>query len=196
MRISLQPDLKVCGEAASVPEAIAAVAQTEPHLAIIDLSLQNSHGLDLVKHIKAMHPAVRMLVLSGFQDSLYAERCLRAGAHGYLNKQESSDKLLKAIYQVLRGQRFISAELTDRLIDDGLTSHEPPQTPADRLTDREMEIFFLIGNGFGTGTIADRLFLSRHTIDTHRANIKRKLGLKTAPELSRVAVEWVLAQQS
>jgi len=194
LRISLHPDLAVCGEAASVNEALAAVARTKPDLAIIDLSLQNSHGLDLVKHIKSRFPAVKMLVLSGFQESLYGERCLRAGALGYLNKQESNDNLIAAMRTVLTGQRFVGPELSERLINEGLEGVDASKTPIDRLTNREFEIFQMIGNGLGTGTIAERLFLSRHTIDTHRENIKRKLGLKNAAELTRAAVQWVLAQ--
>lgn len=194
MRLSLQSDLQVCGEAASVDEALAAIEQQQPHLAIIDLSLHDSQGLDLIKQIKTRYPSVLMLVLSGFQESLYAERCLRAGAVGYLNKQESNEKLLLAVRTVLAGERFLSPELAARLINTALGSEHETKSPMEQLTDRELEIFQMIGCGVKTGVIAERLFLSRHTVDTHRENIKRKLGILGGAELSRAAVEWTLAQ--
>lgn len=192
MRLSLQSDLEVCGEAASEDEAIKRVDETTPDLVLVDLSLQSGHGLDLVKQIKSRHPQTKMLVVSSFDESLYAERSLRAGAHGYLNKQESNEKLLDAIRTVLSGARFISATMSQRLLNQSLGASAQDKTPIERLSNRELEVFRLIGEGLTTGAIAERLFISPHTIDTHRDNIKRKLNLADAGELSRAAVQWVL----
>jgi DNA-binding NarL/FixJ family response regulator len=134
-----------------------------------------------------------MLVVSGFQESLYAERALRAGALGYLNKQESNDRLIEAIRTVLRGDRFVSPEITRRLVAQALASQDDTKSSVELLSDREMEIFRMIGQGQTSGVIAGKLHISTHTIDTHRENIKRKLGARNAAELTRQAVEWVLA---
>ena len=192
MRISAEPGLAVCGEAATEDEALALVKQSTPHLMIIDISLKVGHGLDLVKQIKSRYPKVRMLVVSGYQESLYAERALRAGAMGYLNKQESNDKLIEAIRTVLGGGRFVSAQLTQRLVAQALGNRDETRTPVETLTDRELEIFRMIGEGLTSSAIANQLFLSIHTIDSHRENIKRKLGAGNAAELNRQAVQWVL----
>ncbi len=192
MRISTQRDLQVCGEAATEQEALELVQATAPDLVIVDLSLKSGHGLEVIKQVKARYPSIKMLVLSGFQESLYAERVLRAGALGYLNKQESNEKALQAIRTVLAGQRFLSAEITQRLVNQALGSNDETKTPMERLTDRELEIFRMIGQGLTSGAIAKRLFLSSHTIDTHRENIKRKLDIKNAGELARAAAQWLL----
>ena|SRR6476620_618443 len=192
MRISTQPDLAVCGEAATEEEALSRVQQTSPDLVIVDISLKSGHGLEVIKQVKSRYPAVKMLVLSGYQESLYAERALRAGALGYLNKQESNDKVLDAIRTVLRGQRYISPEIAQRLVAQALGDTNETQAPIECLTNRELEIFRMVGEGMTSGAIANSLFLSTHTIDTHRENIKRKLNLKNAGELTRAAVRWVL----
>jgi DNA-binding NarL/FixJ family response regulator len=191
IRISLQPDLEVSGEAATEEEAIALANQTAADLMIVDLSLKGGHGLELIKRIKSLHPAVKMLVVSGFPESLYAERALRAGALGYVSKQDSNDKLIDAIRTVLAGRRFISPEISRRLVEQALGG-DMQKTPIERLSDRELEVFRMIGEGLATGTIASQLFVSALTINTHRENIKKKLGLSTAGELSRAAVQWVL----
>jgi DNA-binding NarL/FixJ family response regulator len=192
MRISTQPDLTVCGEAATEDEALSLVQETSPDLVLVDISLKSGHGIELVKQIKSRFPTVKTLVVSGYQESLYAERALRAGALGYLNKQESNDKVLEAIRTVLSGQRYVSAAISQRLVNQALGSTDETKLPMARLSDRELEIFRMIGEGLTSGAIATRLFLSTHTIDTHRENIKRKLDLKNAAELSRAAVQWVL----
>jgi DNA-binding NarL/FixJ family response regulator len=192
MRISLQPDLQVCGEAATVDEALAMVAKTKPHLAVIDVSLQAGDGLDLVKQIRVRHPHVKMLVLSGFDEALYAERALRAGALGYLNKQESDEKVIEAIRTVLAGDNYISPAMAQRLARKALNVTPKPRKPIESLSDRELEVFRLLGEGLTNSAIADRLFLSPNTVFTHRENIKRKLGLSNITELTRAAVQWVL----
>jgi DNA-binding NarL/FixJ family response regulator len=192
LRMSTRPDLKVCGEAATEEEALALVRETNPELVLIDISLKSGNGIELVKQIKSRHPAVKMLVISGFQESLYAERALRAGALGYLNKQESNDKVLDAIHTVLTGQHYFSPGITQRLIKQALGGERENTSTIGNLTDRELEIFRMIGEGLTSSAIAKGLFLSTHTIDTHRENIKRKLGLTNAGELTRAAVQWVL----
>jgi DNA-binding NarL/FixJ family response regulator len=192
MRVSAQQDLEVCGEAATEDEALALAKETSPDLMIVDISLKSGHGIELIKQVKARHPAVKMLVVSGFQESLYAERALRAGAMGYLNKQESNEKVIEAIRTVLHGERFVSPETTRRLVAQALSGRDDAKSPIEHLTDRELEIFRMIGQGLTSGAIAKQLHLSTHTIDTHRENIKRKLGAKTAAELSSQAVQWLL----
>jgi DNA-binding NarL/FixJ family response regulator len=192
LRISAFPDLEVCGEATSEDEAMELVGKTKPDLVIVDISLKSGHGIELIKRIKVSDPKIRMLVSSGFQESLYAERALRAGALGYLNKQDSGEKVIDAIRTVLAGERYVSDAITQRLVSQALGSRIESTDPIDLLTDRELEIFRMIGNGKTSGAIAEELFLSTHTIDTHRENIKRKLGAKNAAELSRNAVQFLL----
>jgi DNA-binding NarL/FixJ family response regulator len=192
LRISAFSDLEVCGEAASEDEAMLLVKQTNPHLIIVDISLKGGHGLELIKRVKSNYPKIKMLVSSGFQESLYAERSLRAGALGYLNKQDSGEKVIEAIRTVLRGERYVSPEITQRLVSQALGTKGESKDPIDLLTDRELEVFRMIGKGQTSSAIAADLLLSSHTIDTHRENTKRKLGLKNAAELSRQAVQFVL----
>ena len=192
LRISAFPDLEVCGEATSEDEAVELVGKTNPDLVIVDISLKSGHGIELIKRIKASDPKIKMLVSSGFQESLYAERALRAGAMGYLNKQDSGEKVIDAIRTILAGERYVSHAITQRLVSQALGNRSDSADPIDLLTDRELEIFRMIGNGKTSGAIAEELFLSTHTIDTHRENIKRKLGVKNAAELSRHAVQFLL----
>lgn len=192
MRISAFPDLEVCGEATTEEEAIDLLKSSEPDLIIVDISLKCGHGIELIKRVKSLNSNVKMLVSSGFQESLYAERALRAGALGYLNKQDSGEKVIDAIRTVLRGERYVSDEITQRLVSQALGNRNENKNPFDLLSDRELEVLRMIGNGQTSGKIASQLLLSTHTIDTHRENIKRKLGLKNAAELSRVAVQFLL----
>lgn len=192
LRISLHADLQVCGEAVSEDEAYESVKSLRPDLVLVDISLKHGHGLDLIKRIKALDPDIRMLVISGFQESLYAERAVRAGALGYLNKQESNEKMIEAIRTVLSGEYFLSSEMKRRLISQAVKKGDAAKSPIERLTDRELQVFRMIGEGLSSSAIASQLFLSIHTIDTHRENIKRKLSISTASELSRVAVQWML----
>jgi DNA-binding NarL/FixJ family response regulator len=192
LRISAYPDLEVCGEATTEDEAIELIPKTNPHLIIVDISLKSGHGIELIKRVHAKYPKIKMLVASGFQESLYAERALRAGALGYLNKQDSGEKVIEAIQTVLRGERFVSDEITKKLVAQALGNRADLADPMELLTDRELEIFRMIGNGQTSGAIANELMLSNHTIDTHRENIKRKLGFKNAAELTRRAVQFLL----
>lgn len=192
MRISTNPEWEVCGEAATVKEAMEIVEETHPDLITVDISLSNGHGIDLIKQVKSRYPAIKMLVISGFQESLYAERALRAGALGYINKQESNAKVIEAISAVLRGEHFVSEDLKQRLLSQAIAGRNAAKDPMEHLTDRELEIFRMIGEGFTSGAIASKLFLSSHTVDSHRENLKRKLGLTNGAELTRCAVQWVL----
>ena len=193
MRISLQPDLEVCGEAEDVREAMALIERARPDLVIVDISLKSGNGIDLLKQIRSHDDKIKLLVLSMYDDTLYAERSLRAGASGYLNKQASREKVVEAIRTVLAGQRYLSRETTDRLVGQALGGGNQQQASSvEGLSDRELEVFRLIGSGLTTGAIAERLHLSTHTIDSHRESIKRKLNLQNAAELAQHAVQWVL----
>lgn len=192
MRINSQEDMIVCGEAATEDSAVERVKQLCPDLVLIDISLKEGNGIELVKRIRLLNGTTKMLVVSTFQESLYAERALRAGALGYLNKQESNEKLLEAIRTVLRGERYVSDEVTQRLVSQALGKRAITDDPIETLTDRELEIFRLIGAGVGTSAIAEQLFLSTHTVDTHRENIKKKLGAKSGSELNRQAIQSML----
>jgi DNA-binding NarL/FixJ family response regulator len=195
VRIASQPDLKVCGEAADVAEAMERVKATAPDLVIIDLSLKSGHGLDLIKQIRAQYDQVKMLVASMYDESMFAERVLIAGALGYINKQEMPERILDAIRQVLLGKVYLSASMTERVLHRLAAVSAPLEvgtSPVASLSDRELEVFELIGRGVKTSQIASRLHLSVKTIETHREKIKVKLNVKTSTELSRYAVQWVL----
>ncbi len=191
--ISDESDLEVCGEAADEAQALQLVVTTRPDLVIIDLSLAGGSGLSLIEQIKAHHPAICMLVASMHDESLFAERVLAAGALGYINKQEAPSKIIKAIQRVLSGKVYVSDEMTERLVDSATGSRkESSQSPLQRLSNRELEVFELIGRGMTTGKIADHLQLSIKTIETHRENIKKKLGLGSGQELTRHAIHWLM----
>lgn len=196
--LSRQDNLAVCGEASDADSALAQIAKLNPDLVILDMSLKSGTGLDVIKQLRSnkngnADRTTAILVHSMYEDSLYAERVLQAGAMGYVNKQESPETVLSAIRHVLSGKVYLSPELTQRLLDRSV-GHQTQlyAEMSDRLTDRELEIFRLIGEAVPTGAIAERLFLSVHTIETHRQNIKKKLGIKNASELNQRAVQWVL----
>jgi DNA-binding NarL/FixJ family response regulator len=190
-RISAQPDMQVCGEAASVDEALVLLDTTRPALIVVDLALKGGHGLKLIKNVSQASPETRMLVVSAYEESLYGERVLHAGAHGYVNKQEAQQQVVDAIRVVLRGERYLSAELTQRLVERAV-GRGARVAGIDSLSDREIEIFELIGRGESTRSIAERLRVSVHTIESHRENIRAKLDLRTGSELVQRAVRWVL----
>jgi len=192
-RIAPQPDMEVCGEAAGVDEALAQVKATSPDLVVVDIQLAESHGMDLIKEIHGRFPSVKMLVVSAFDESLYAERALRAGAHGYINKRELQDNVIDAFRSVLDGQSYLSSKMTQQLVGQAIGGKDSSEgDPVRRLSNRELEVFELIGQGKTTAVIARQLQLSPHTIDSHREKIKRKLNVKTANELHREATQWML----
>lgn len=193
LRISSQPDLEVCGEAASEEDGLILVKQTCPDLVIVDIALKSGHGIDLIKQIRARHPKVKMLVVSGYDESLYADRSLRAGAMGYENKRETSERVIEAVRTVLDGQCYLSQKMTQLLVGKAVGRKDQGEgDPIQRLSDRELEVFRLIGEGETTGAIARQLHLSVHTIETHREKIRHKLCVKNSSELMRRAVQWVL----
>ena len=161
-----------------------------PDLVIVDISLKQSSGLDLVKRLVELGP-IKILVYSTYDEAIYAERAIYAGAMGYINKEESSDQLIAAIREVLNDRIFLSPNFTQQMLKRKRNGVPLAATLVENLTDRELEIFRLIGQGMATGDIAKRLHLSPNTLDTHRANIKRKLSVKNASELNRVASVWV-----
>ncbi len=191
--INPQPDMEICAQAASVDEGLAQVQAHRPDLCIVDIRLAESHGIDLIKEVHSRHPRIKMLVVSAYDESLYAERALRAGAHGYINKRELQDNILEALRTVISGQRYLSSTMTQQLLGRYIGGQDSNDAnPIQKLSDRELEIFELIGQGKTTGAIAGQLYLSPHTIDTHREKIKRKLNLKNAAELQRAATQWML----
>jgi DNA-binding NarL/FixJ family response regulator len=190
--LSANGRFEVCGEAETECEALALADDQKPDLMIVDISLKSGNGIDLIKQIMERQPQIKILVISAFQESLYGERALRAGALGFLNKQETQSKLFEAITTVMQGDRYVSPELSRRLISQALTNSNETKEPTQLLSNRELEVFRMIGQGMTSGAIANQLHLSRHTIDTHRENIKRKLGAKDAGELNRQAVQWLL----
>jgi DNA-binding NarL/FixJ family response regulator len=182
--------LVVCGQFDDAGDAFEAIEKLAPDLAIVDLTLKTTSGLELVKNIKAAHPKLRVLVLSMYDETLYAERSLRAGAAGYIMKQEAIEKVLAAVRQVLSGGIFLSEKMSSRLMHQLVGGKAPgPGSLMERLSDRELEVFGLIGEGRGTRQIAEQLHLSVKTIESHRAHIKEKLNLKTATELVHRAIQ-------
>lgn len=190
--IDQQPDLMVCGEACDVVEALEGIGQLKPDIAILDLSLRASSGLDLLKDLKARGLQVPVLVLSMHEEGLYAERVLRAGAMGYVSKQESTRNILLAIRRVLDGGIHVSEGISSTLVRrmvGGLSIGA--SSPVSRLADRELEVFQLIGRGHGTRKIAESLGLSVKTVESYRARIKEKLQLDDGVQLLQRAVQWV-----
>ncbi len=193
--LGFEPDLEVVAEASSAAEALNALRTSPADLAVIDVSLNGTNGIELIKQIRNEHPRLPILVLSMHDESLYALRAVRAGAGGYIMKREAPDLLLTAVRKVLGGEVYLSPALERRVAEDRpLEEPAPAANPIDALTDRELEVLDLVGQGHHTRDIAQRLALSAKTIETHRLNMKDKLGLKTAPELIRYAVNWVRSQ--
>lgn len=190
-RIAAQPDLEVCCQAGDSDTALALIRARKPDLAIIDVALQRGSGLDLIKTLNADGNGPRILVVSAYDEELFAERTLRAGAHGYVNKQELHGSVLEAIRALLAGKIYLSAGLAQRLASQAVTGRRTGQG-LEALSDRELQIFELIGRGAGTRAIATQLHLSVHTIESHREHIRAKLNLRNGTELLRRAVLWTL----
>ena len=190
--IQRESDLVVCGEAEDTHEAILKVGEVKPDIVIADISLKTTHGLELVKDLQAQYPKLPVLVLSMHDESLYAERVLRAGAMGYITKQESTRKVLQAIRQVLSGQIYVSEKMAARMVHKLVAGRQQEHSsPVERLTDRELEVFQLIGKGQGTRKIAEELHLGIKTVESYRARIKDKLKLEDGTQLLQQAIQWV-----
>jgi DNA-binding NarL/FixJ family response regulator len=190
--INYQTDLEVCGQAGTAVKALAGITETKPHLVIVDISLAESNGIELIKQIRSRHAQLPTLVLSTHDEGLYAERAVRAGARGYVMKQAPTTEVMKAIRDVLQGELFLSENMRNRMVRQhlqGSKAERPSEMSA--LSDRELEVFELIGNGHTTRRIAGKLRLSVSTVETYRAHIKEKLRLENGMDLVRRAVEWV-----
>ena len=188
--INRQPDMLVCGEAENAPQAMSAVRKLAPDLALVDITLPGKSGLELVKDLKAMHPQVVILAISMHDESLYAERMLRAGASGYITKQQPPEELIRAIHQVLDQRVYVSKEVSESLLRRFSWQPSGDLSPTKLLTDREFEIMRFLGEGQAPKEIARQLHLSAKTIAVHAANIRQKLNLKTTAQLIRFAVRW------
>ena len=190
-----QEDLVVCGEADNAYEGLRAIAQLQPDVVIADISLNGTDGIELTKEIKARYPNLPVLVLSVFDECLYAERALRAGASGYLMKSESAVNLITAVRRVLGGEIYLSDRSASKILA-GLVGvkQSPREYSIDQLTDRELQVFRCIGQGMNTGEVADFLTISVKTVEAHREHIKRKLNLKRSSDLLRFAIQHNLQQ--
>jgi DNA-binding NarL/FixJ family response regulator len=189
--IMREPDLMVCGEAEDRHQALEIIPVSKPDLAILDLTLKSSHGLDLIKDIRARHPQLRMLVLSMHDESLYAERVVRAGAGGYITKQEATKKILPAIRRVLAGELYLNDKIAAQIIARRTNhSQTDAESAMDRLSDRELRVFELTGQGHNTSQIAREMHVEVKTVETYRARIKEKLRLKNAADLLQSAIGW------
>jgi DNA-binding NarL/FixJ family response regulator len=193
--ISREHDLAVCGEAETAGQALEAVANLKPDLVLADISLPGRNGVELIKDIRSLQPAVLILVISMHDESLYAERVLRAGARGYIMKQESGPTMIQAIRQVLAGRIYLSDKMSARILEN-VAGKRAKASPIERLSDREFEVFQLIGRGKSTVQIAEELHLSTKTVEAHRAQVKAKLDLRTMPELISFASRWVETQDA
>lgn len=190
--INQEDDLCVCGEAEDYQGAMKAVAELKPDMIIVDITLKDMSGIDLIKEIRKYHKAINMLVISMHDESLYAERAFRAGAKGYVMKQEASESVVKAIHQVRSGGIYASEKMTDQILSRLVEgAGDIGESPLQKLTDREIEVFQLIGEGLSISEIGFRLHLSVKTIGTYRERIKEKLNLKNSTELLRYALNWV-----
>ena len=188
--INNENGLSVCGQAEDAYRAMEGIRTLEPDVAIVDISLRETNGLDLIRYIKDHCDGMPVLALSMHDEFLYAERALRAGAKGYVNKNEAAENVVSAIKRVLNGQVFVSDKLTARMMGKLVGGSTETAYSIDCLSDRELEVFHLIGHGFGTRQIAEKLFLSVKTIETYRAHIKEKLNLENASELLQYAIQW------
>ncbi len=190
--INLEKDLMVCGEADSAQAALEFIKVHKPQVALVDLSLKNESGLELIKDIKARFPEVLMLVVSMHDEGFYAERALRAGAKGYVMKQQATEQVLVAIRRILTGEVYLSDAMSSKILRN-FTGEKTGKvsTSVDQLSDRELEVFRLIGSGLGTRQIAERLSRSVKTVETYREHIKQKLDLKDSSELVQNAIQWL-----
>lgn len=186
-------DLSVCGQADSAEDAIELARESEPDLAIIDISLPGMNGVELIKELQVLHPEIALLVVSRHDEDLYAERVIRAGAKGYVMKQEGKSVIVKAVRRILNGGTYLSDKITDKLLMSMSTggSDNAAKSPLDLLSDRELEVFELTGHGLGAQDIADRMHISPKTVQSYQTRIKNKLNLESARALVRRAVQWV-----
>ncbi len=196
LTLETEPDFRVVGQAASAEEALDEVEKVKPDLAVVDVSLPGMSGVELIKHLQAVQPDLLILVVSRHDESLYAERVIRAGARGYVMKLEADEVIVKAVRHVIAGGVYVSDDVKERLVLSMMSGQTVGQTPLELLSDRELEVFELTGQGLGTRDIAERLHLSAKTVESYRARIKTKLNLNTAAELMQHAVQWVDSERT
>ncbi|NLH40273.1 MAG: response regulator transcription factor [Planctomycetes bacterium] len=190
--INQESDLLVCGQAEDAHDAIAAIRQFHPDMVIVDISLKDTSGVELIKDLKVQFPELPVLTLSMHDEAVYGERALRAGARGYIMKQEATEKVVTAIRRVLAGEVYVSDGMAAKMVSKLVGGvSKKPASPIESLSDRELEVFRMIGEGFNTREMAEKLHLSVKTIETYRAHIKDKLALQDASELLRSAIQWV-----
>jgi DNA-binding NarL/FixJ family response regulator len=188
-------DMEICGETSSSDEAFREIEELRPDVAVVDISLNDAHGLDLVQNVRSQYPDVRMIVFSMYDENVYAERAIRAGAAGYLMKSEPTKNIVEAVRSAHEGEVYLSRKMSSRILNKvamGRTSE--PSFAIDELTDREMAVFQMLGQGYSVQEIQDRLSLSRKTIETYRRRAKEKLGFDTVSELLQYAVQWTYGQ--
>lgn len=194
--INQEADLKVCGQAGDIPSALEGISKAKPDIAVVDLTLKEASGLDLVKDLKVRLPKLPVLVLSMHSEALYAERAIRAGARGYIMKEATTENIVKAIRQVLAGELYLSAAASSTMLKKMAGLGRAETGGVDSLSDRELEVFKLLGEGLRTRDVADRLNLSVKTVESYREHIKNKLHIDNAAKLTRAAVEWAQSHQS
>jgi DNA-binding NarL/FixJ family response regulator len=184
-------NMAVCCEAKNTAECLSMIKSNAPDVLVLDISLPDGSGLDLIRRIKAIKSDIAILVSSMHDETLFAERALQAGAMGYISKQEAAEHIIEAVHRIVQGKIYVSERMTERMLQKNLANNNKP-TSIEALSDRELEVFEQIGSGHSTAQIAVNLKLSIKTIETHRAHIKQKLGLESAAELARHAVQWSL----
>jgi DNA-binding NarL/FixJ family response regulator len=193
--IDREPDLQVCGEAEEARAALHAIATLKPDIVLMDISLNGPSGIEILRLLRQTDAKLRVLVLSMHDETVYAERALRAGANGYIMKQEATEKVLVALRRILAGEVYVSDRVANKMLKQfvgGAPSSQ--QSPVDDLTDRELEVFRLIGDGHSTRQISDELHLSVKTVETYQAHIKEKMGLRNARELVQYAIQWAISE--
>jgi len=195
--INQQPDLTVCGEAEEVHGALQGIADCQPDILIVDISLSGPDGLELLKSVRAREIALPVLILSMHEESIYAERALRAGANGYIMKQEATETVLVALRRILNREIYVSERVANKMLRRYISGSENAKlSPVSELTDRELEVFRLIGEGHGTRQIAEELHLSVKTVESYQAHIKEKLSLRSARELVQHAIQWAISEKA
>jgi DNA-binding NarL/FixJ family response regulator len=188
--INRQGDLEVCGEAGSAPEAREKIDAAKPDIAVVDITLENGSGLELIKDLRVLHPKMPVVVLSMHDESLYAERAMRAGASGYLVKKETTKNILHVIREVLEGRLYVSGRFAESILEGFREGKKPGESPIEGLSDRELEVFRMMGRGIKTREIAESLHISMKTVQVYCARIKEKLNLADATQLLREAMRW------
>ena len=194
--IDRERDLMVCGEAEEAQTAMQQIALSRPDILIVDISLNGPDGLDLLKNMRLKYPDLPVLVLSMHDESIYAERALRAGANGYIMKQEATENVLVALRRILNGKIYVSDRIANKMLQHYVGGSAGTRSPIADLTDRELEVFRLIGDGHGTRQIAEELHLSVKTVESYQAHIKEKLSLHSARELVQHAIQWSMSEEN